>query len=332
MDYSALASKLNTDADSLESTLNTISGKKGSFNKIWSGPSHDNLMSNYDTSVSNAVTQVSNMRKLAGCLNNLQAYKDKKEERDGLQTQLNNTPNTDENAVTISRLKYQIGNLNTEIDSLKRRITSASSGFSKVSKQFSIINFDASEEKVSTSSNDSTTTSNTDGAVTSNSSTSSQMVKDAYNSPDFSNTAAWVSQNPYAQAGYTGQCTWFSWGKFYETYGYSPGFTGNGCDCAGQLVAAHGDKFYKSDTPVADSVFSVLASGSHPYGHTGMIIARDGDKIVVQDGNYNGTSDSFAVAQTDWRTYTTTISEFKSRYGGAVVFANPFRGEKKGKI
>ena len=134
MDYSALASKLNSDADTLEATLNTIDGKKGSFNKIWSGPSHDNLMSNYGTSVNNAIAQVGNMRKLAGCLNNLQAYKDKKETRDSLQTQLNNTPVTDENSVAISRLKYDIGNLNSEIDSLRKRISGAASSFSKVSK------------------------------------------------------------------------------------------------------------------------------------------------------------------------------------------------------
>jgi surface antigen len=319
MDYSALASKLNSDADSLEATLNTIDSKKGSFNKIWSGPSHDNLMSNYGTSVNNAIAQVGNMRKLAGCLNNLQAYKDKKETRDSLQTQLNNTPVTDENSVAISRLKYDIGNLNSEIDSLRKRISGAASSFSKVSKKFSIITFDTSEEKASTETSDSSSTENSSPVSTSG---STQMVKTSYSNPDFNNSAAWVSQNPYAQAGYTGQCTWFSWGKFYETYGYSPGFTGNGCDCADQLLAAHGDKFYRSDTPVSGSVFSVLASGGHPYGHTGMIIAVDGDTITVQDGNYNGTSDSFAVAQNDWRTYTTTLSEFKSRFGN-VVFANP---------
>ena len=39
-------------------------------------------------------------------------------------------------------------------------------------------------------------------------------------SPNFDNREAWVSANPYAQSGNTGQCTWFAWGGFYEIYGY----------------------------------------------------------------------------------------------------------------
>lgn len=31
--------------------------------------------------------------------------------------------------------------------------------------------------------------------------------------PNFNNLEAWVTKNPYAQAGLYGQCTWFAWGK-----------------------------------------------------------------------------------------------------------------------
>ena len=30
--------------------------------------------------------------------------------------------------------------------------------------------------------------------------------------PNFNNLEAWVTRNPYAQAGLYGQCTWFAWG------------------------------------------------------------------------------------------------------------------------
>ena len=135
--------------------------------------------------------------------------------------------------------------------------------------------------------------------------------------PNFNNTEAWVTKNPYARAGLYGQCTWFAWGRFYEIYGYSPGFTGDGWKCVDQLVAAHPDKFKKSSTPVAGAVFSTLG-----HNHVGIVIAFDGTNITFQDGNLNGKTDTFAVAKTDWRTKTMTLSEFISHNGG-VVFAVP---------
>ena len=142
---------------------------------------------------------------------------------------------------------------------------------------------------------------------------------------DFNNNAAWVSENPYSMSGLYGQCTWFAWGRFYEIYGYSPGFTGNGNQCAGQLLRAHGDKFYESRTPVPGAVFS--QGLGEQYGHVGIVLAVDeaNDTITIQDGNYNGSTDSFAVAQSDWGTRTMSLSEFCAKRGGAV-FACPREG------
>ena len=293
--YSEIASKLNSAADTIESNITTISNRKSSFDSIWSGSAHDNLIGNLKTSVNNAKTQVSNLRKMAGCLNNLQSYKDKK------------------------GLRYDIEALDKDLTTLRSRINGSIGSFSRVSKNFSIINFEMTEEKEKAKEEQRALQASQAKVSSSN----QTMIKDSYSNPDFGNLDAWVYKNPYAQAGYTGQCTWFSWGKFYETYGYSPGFTGDGCNCVDQLIRAHGDKFYKSDTPVAGSVFSVLARSGHPHGHTGMIIAVNGDTITVQDGNYNGTSDSFAVAQRDWGTYQINLNEWKSRYSNGVVFANP---------
>lgn len=53
------------------------------------------------------------------------------------------------------------------------------------------------------------------------------------------NSDAYGSLNPFAQEGLRGQCTWFAWGKFYEIYGYDPGFRGNGCTNAEELIANH---------------------------------------------------------------------------------------------
>lgn len=146
--------------------------------------------------------------------------------------------------------------------------------------------------------------------------------------PNFTNLDAWQDKNIYAQIGNTGQCTWFAWGRFYEIYGYDPGFRGNGYECVGQLLAAHPEEFYASDTPVNGSVFSTVpyfSSDGKPLssGHVGIILAVDGDTITFQDGNYDNSSNSFEVAQSDWKTTTVTIDQFKSMMGQSVHFANP---------
>lgn len=67
--------------------------------------------------------------------------------------------------------------------------------------------------------------------------------------PNFDNHLAWGNNNPYSRNKLYGQCTWFAWGRFYELYGYSPGFTGDGWNCAKQLVNAHPDLFELSSSP-----------------------------------------------------------------------------------
>ena len=135
--------------------------------------------------------------------------------------------------------------------------------------------------------------------------------------PNFNNTEAWITKNPYARAGLYGQCTWFAWGRFYEIYGYDPGFTGNGWNCVDQLVAAHSDLFERSLSPKPGSVFSGIG-----VNHVGIIIAVDGDYVTIQEGNLDGKTNTFQDAKTDWHTVTYTLNQLRSYYKG-VVFANP---------
>lgn len=135
--------------------------------------------------------------------------------------------------------------------------------------------------------------------------------------PNFENMKAWGMNNYYSQFGLYGQCTWFAWGRFYEIYGYSPGFTGDGTQCVDQLVAAHPDKFVKSNTPKAGAVFSGVG-----HNHVGIVIAWDGTNITIQEGNLDGKTNTFQQAKTDWQTKTYTLPQLNSIYKG-VVFANP---------
>ena len=135
--------------------------------------------------------------------------------------------------------------------------------------------------------------------------------------PNFNNTEAWITKNPYARAGLYGQCTWFAWGRFYELYGYDPDFTGNGWNCVDQLIAVHPDLFEKSLSPKPGSVFSGVG-----VNHVGIVISVDGEYVTIQEGNLDGKTNTFQDAKTDWHTVTYTLNQLRSYYRG-VVFANP---------
>ena len=135
--------------------------------------------------------------------------------------------------------------------------------------------------------------------------------------PNFNNIEAWITKNPYAKTGLYGQCTWFAWGRFYELYGYDPGFTGNGWDCVDELLKAHPDKFERSTIPKAGAVFSGIGKN-----HVGIVLKVDGNNITIQDGNYDGITNTFEDAKKDWQTNTYTLDYYRSRMGG-IVFANP---------
>ena len=135
--------------------------------------------------------------------------------------------------------------------------------------------------------------------------------------PNFNNIEAWITKNPYAKTGLYGQCTWFAWGRFYELYGYDPGFTGNGWDCVDELLKAHPDKFERSTTPKTGAVFSGIVKN-----HVGIVLKVDGNNITIQDGNYDGITNTFEDAKKDWQTNTYTLDYYRSRMGG-IIFANP---------
>lgn len=135
--------------------------------------------------------------------------------------------------------------------------------------------------------------------------------------PNFNNVEAWQTKNPYAQVGLYGQCTWFAWGRFYEMYGYSPGFIGDGWKCVDQLLKAHPDKFKRSDTPEVGAVFSCIGRN-----HVGIVVGWDGTNITIQEGNLDGVTNTFVQAKKDWHTATYTFDQFRSICKG-VVFAVP---------
>ncbi|WP_278462881.1 lysozyme family protein [Thomasclavelia spiroformis] len=135
--------------------------------------------------------------------------------------------------------------------------------------------------------------------------------------PNFDNMEAWGTNNPYSRANLYGQCTWFAWGRFYEIYGYSPGFIGDGWKCVDQLLQAHPDKFIKSNEPAVGAVFSCVGRN-----HVGIVIEWNGKNITIQEGNLDGVTNTFADAKKDWHTATYSLNQFRTKCKG-VVFAVP---------
>ena len=133
--------------------------------------------------------------------------------------------------------------------------------------------------------------------------------------PNFYNLEAYVIKNPYAQVNLYGQCTWFAWGRFYELYGYDPGFRGDGWNCAEQLVETHPDKWELSDIPQPGSVFSCI-----DRNHVGIVVEWNGVNITIQEGNLDGETNTFEEAKSDWRTITYDMDTFIDVCKG-VVFA-----------
>lgn len=155
--------------------------------------------------------------------------------------------------------------------------------------------------------------------------TTAGSIGDLNSMPDFNSGAYSDSSKNVYYPGYTGQCTWFVAGRFYELYGYKAGFTGNGSECAGQLVRTYPDKFELSTSPAPGAIFSCTR-----FNHVGVVVGFDGQNITIQEGNINGLNDIYGarhpmnLAVNDWHTKTQPFGEFMA-YTGAV-FAVPKAG------
>lgn len=124
-----------------------------------------------------------------------------------------------------------------------------------------------------------------------------------------------LAGNPFALP----QCTYYAWSRFYQVYGFSSGAFGNGKDNAGEIVAAHPDKFTLSNMPSGGAVFSAQANTLYPeFGHVGFVEAFDGTNLWISEGNYTLSNGDYGYIHI----YRTTFQTFKTMYPDAV-FAVP---------
>ena len=319
MAYSSYASKIDSGSKDLEGNISNL--ESVDLTSVWEGTAATKQINNIEKVITAYYSEISQLSSLSSALNLIDQYD---EAKSYYESALNNrnklnseADNYQENYEYYSEL---METANTTMSSLEEKINSLLSGISdSYSSSISVISATALVSTTDAISNINSISATFGTSFDLTNTVVSSGAGDFSKEPNFSNTAAWISENPYA-ANYMGQCTWFAWGRFYEMYGYSPGFLGNGYECVDQLLNQHGDKFYKSSTPVPGAVFSTNGINRN---HVGIIIDVDGDVLTIQDGNYDGHNNGWDTAQSDWGTWTATLDEFNQKMGGGVVFANP---------
>lgn len=328
MAYSSYGSQLSTKLSDLESLVDNIN--TSNISSLWEGKAYNKQDGNLTDVKSSLNQQTKQLNDLILVLSSIDEYDGLVNSIDKYTLERNSLLSTDVNYTTkYDGLTEMINNAVVEKNILKNGIINTLERISNsYTSQYDVISPTEVISTVDVFNNIGEYFEKIDSGFDMNTTVIpffESVINDSNRMPNFEDTEAWLDKNPYAYSN-VGQCTWFAWGRFYEIYGYSPGFTTNGNGCVNQLLKAHGDKFYKSDTPIAGAVFS--QGLNEQYGHVGIVLEVDeaNDKIVIQDGNYNGSSDSYSVAQNDWGTQTLSLSEFVKKRGGAV-FANPIGKE-----
>ena len=321
--YGSRVSSCKQNIDSLSSAINAID-----IEASWSGDAATKQCTNLENVLTGLKEQSSYLDALASALSLIDDYDSNKRSEERYQNTINSL---DTNSSSYQRdVNYYSSMRNSARDTkneLKKQINEL---LNSITNRYNETLSDIAATEVVNTTNvfksvDSIV-SNIDASFDmSKTVVTSKSLNESNMEPNFDDKDAWGNNNPYSSVGLYGQCTWFAWGRFYEIYGFSPGFTGNGNQCARQLINAHGDKFYESKTPVPGAVFS--QGLGEQYGHVGIVLAVDeaNDTITIQDGNYNGYTDTFEGAKTDWRTKTISLSEFCAKRGGAI-FACPKEG------
>lgn len=121
---------------------------------------------------------------------------------------------------------------------------------------------------------------------------------------------AYQKDNPFTQAGYRGQCTWYCWGRVYETVGKRMP-TGNAQNWYSTT------QFKKGTEPKIGAV-AVFSGGA--FGHVAFIEKIENGKITYSEGNYNNpyANTNYAViyASTHYKelTHTATIDSYLFPY------------------
>lgn len=104
--------------------------------------------------------------------------------------------------------------------------------------------------------------------------------------PNINDSAYTSAGNIFAKCGYSGQCTWFTYGRVLEKLGISlpSEFYGNAIDWWYSNIK---DNVYSyGSEPRANSI-AVWSGGSKGYGHVGFVEQVSGNIVYLNEGNFN---------------------------------------------
>lgn len=104
--------------------------------------------------------------------------------------------------------------------------------------------------------------------------------------PNISSSAYTTVGNIFAKSGYTGQCTWFTYGRVLEKLGVAlpSQFYGNAVDW--WYANASSNVYSYGSEPKANSIV-VWGGGPRGYGHVGFVEEVSGDTVYFNEGNFN---------------------------------------------
>lgn len=113
------------------------------------------------------------------------------------------------------------------------------------------------------------------------SSTSGYIPNGNNQSPSLSSDA-YTTLNPFAQSGYTGQCTWYVWGRVYELYKIKLPFLHDARTWSTEAATTAG--YTVSDTPKSGCI-AVWDGGK--AGHVAFVENVSGDNVTITEANYS---------------------------------------------
>lgn len=104
--------------------------------------------------------------------------------------------------------------------------------------------------------------------------------------PNIQSSAYTSVGNIFSKCGYTGQCTWFTYGRVLEKLGISlpSEFYGNAIDW---WYANARDGIYSYGTEPRANSIAVWSGGSKGYGHVGFVEQVSGGVVYLNEGNFN---------------------------------------------
>jgi surface antigen len=130
----------------------------------------------------------------------------------------------------------------------------------------------------------------------------------AYSASDYPNvnSAGYLSPtNPFAASGYSGQCTWFVWGRTYEKLGIALGGSHGGAETwYGDLGLA--GYTHNPTTPLANSI------ACWGGGHVAFIEEVIGSNVVLNEAHVNGVLGYYGQPE------TVAISAMQNRSPGSL--------------